>query len=215
DPQKYQIIKETRSNVYGQTEMVKFGDAAQTVAWNGYNPVTHQNMATVVQQTASGSGDSTVLAFGYQYDRVGKLIGISDWRGRSSSWTSPAAVGTLPGLSAPHPSAVNSGSTGTRYSTLAAAGLNSALPAPSFGAEPVDAVTGWPVSAAPSDAVFGYDSLYQLDSEDRLYVTNTGDDILVDSEDVTVGNRVKSLDWGFDAAGSMTSWEDVPDSGDV
>ncbi|MFO8080189.1 MAG: toxin TcdB middle/N-terminal domain-containing protein, partial [Armatimonadota bacterium] len=99
EPFKHQIVREIRNNIVGQTEWVEYGDGGDTVAWTGYDPVNHQTDNVVVQQLHGGStADTTLLAFGYEYDRVGKLTGVADWRGRG-----PSSSPRINDLTAPHP----------------------------------------------------------------------------------------------------------------
>lgn len=217
---RYQIVKETRSNVFGQTELVEFGDPSETVVWTGYDPVSHRKATTVVQQLNpqyTGAPETTTLAaYSYQYDPVGKLRGVADWRGRDASEST-----LLTELIAPHPAIVNASSTasfaGYHFPTLGSVvsgenrTLDADMNAPAF--DEIVGASGWPLGAAPSDAVFGYDGLYRLVEEDRAYASGlAGNDDPLITEDGQVGDRVKSLSWRFDERDSMTSWEDVPGS---
>ncbi len=207
------IIDEVQTNLNGQTETVTYADAAETVTWTGYNPVTHQAVNTVVQQQnrvyePGGEGSQvTLMAFGYQYDVLGLLEGIADWRGRGQGST------PRQGLSIPHPTSHQTSYTGYHQSQF---NLDGSLAGPTqWNGDDVvfGSVTGWPVGAAPSDAVFGYDTLYQLIEEDREYITANGVDSQLDDDYTVVQERVSTLDWKFDATGSMTEWLDGQDSG--
>jgi hypothetical protein len=173
----------------------------------GFDPVTHQSRATVVQQDRAGI-QTTLMAFVSQYDAVGKLTGISDWRGRGEG-TSPRL-----GLEMPHPTDFETERLGHHQASYPAY-FDRTLAGPTqWNSSDVVAgtLTGWPVGAAPSDAKLGYDTLYQLVSEDREYITANGADSQLDGDYKVVQERVRSLDWSFDPAGSMTEWLDGEDS---
>ncbi|MCP4607045.1 MAG: hypothetical protein GY847_42120 [Proteobacteria bacterium] len=217
----HQIIKRIKSNYLGQTELVEYGDAANTVMWSGYDPVTHQPMQTVIHQQST---NATLVAFGYEYDAVGKLTGIVDWRGRDSS-----SVSSM-GLNIGHPSQHQGSHLGANYPDFPDM-LDEDLSAPSAsiwndGTEPdtvadvISSDTGWPLGVAPSDARFEYDTLYQLVGEERFYVNDfsgslAGYDFPILPDGTAGPSRVRSLSWSFDQRGSMTSWEEdganVPD----
>ncbi|MFO8070226.1 MAG: hypothetical protein R6V85_00005, partial [Polyangia bacterium] len=110
----------------------------------------------VVQQLHGGStADTTLLAFGYEYDRVGKLTGVADWRGRG-----PSSSPRINDLAAPHPAsnpALVPGREGYHRSGFPIA-FDTQMTAPSsFNGGPVYSETGWPAGAAPSDARLDYD----------------------------------------------------------
>jgi YD repeat-containing protein len=208
------IVDDVRANMFGQVETIKYADSAKTESWTGYNPVTHQAMSTVVQQQNrvyqqnGPSSKATLMAFGYEYDAVGKLIGIADWRGRDENAT------TRLGLNIPHPSTYASNLRGYHQSAYPSYFDKSmAGPAQWNSSDMVTGtMSGWPVGAAPSDAKFEYDTLYQLVSEDREYITANGADSQLDDDYQTVQERVRTLDWKFDATGAMTEWLDGEDS---
>lgn len=209
------VVKEVKVNFMGQTELTQYGDAAQTMAWTGYNPVTHQPMNTVVQQqnrVYQEGGDShkmTLLAFGYQYDKVGKLTGISDWRGRAMGETAKLGLDTW------HPTGHTRQMIGSHYSAYPGS-FDPDMKGPiQWNAGDIangNTDTGWPVGATPSDAVFHYDTLYQLTGEDREYVTGSGADSQLDAKNEIVQERVKNLYWDFNTLGSMTGWTEGVDS---
>lgn len=222
-PHKHMIIEEARANMFGQTEWVKYGDDAGTVAWNGYDPVTHQPLSTVVQQQAfkwidpvtssEQSSQVTLLAFGYQYDAVGKLIGIADWRGRG-----PGQPFTFGDLSVSHPTTFQHQVPGYHHAVFPEEFDTNLSAPPQVAWTDNDTIpplgTGWPEGSAPSDAAFDYDTLYQLVGEDRNYITETGDDPLLGEDVPESTHRVRELSWQFDERGSMTAWEEIgqPDS---
>ncbi|MCP4640031.1 MAG: hypothetical protein GY851_06350, partial [bacterium] len=210
------IVVKTRSNFQGQTELVQYGDHGETMSWSGYNPVTHQAMATVVQQQDRFGNDTntrvTLMSFGYEYDKTGKLTGIADWRGRGAGSSSNL------GLHASHPTAFAQHRIGSHQAAFPAT-FDSSLAGPpdsQWNAGDVagaNTASGWPVGASPSDAKMGYDTLYQLTSEDRQYVTTSGDDSLLDKDLTVTHHRVRSLDWKFDAQGSMIEWTETDPGG--
>ncbi len=176
--------------------------------------MTHQAMNTVVQQQnrvyeAGMPGEQvTLMAFGYQYDAVGKLTGIADWRGRG--------VGATPelGLTIHHPTDHTTDHKGYHQAAFPDH-FDETLAGPTEWNSSdwvEDTKTGWPVGAAPSDTVFGYDTKYQLISEDREYITGDGNDSQLDEDYQVVQERVRKLDWKFDPTGSMTEWLDGEDS---
>jgi len=206
DPDKYQIIRETRSNYVGQIELVKYGDAAQTESWSGYDPVTHRALATVVQQLDAPGDEppdkATLMAFGYYYDELGKLLEIADWRGRGSGSLSTMSPHVL------HPTAINTARPGYHQAAFPSE-FDTELTAP-MNWNPGELTypqTGWPIGAAPSDAAFDYDTLYQLRGEDREYVTGDGNDVYLEYD---AQRRAKGLTWNFDSLGSMSTWTDDP-----
>ncbi|MBN2525179.1 MAG: VCBS repeat-containing protein [Deltaproteobacteria bacterium] len=194
------VVKKSYANILGQTELVQYGDAGNTVVWNGYDPVMHRRKATVVQ-----SNTGTLMAFGYRYNQIGLLEGIGDFRGRNAS-----KAGTV----APHPASVKNSAVGYHFPTLASASsqyaLDSAMTAPTMFANN-GTQTLWPIGAAPSDAEFTYDSRYQLVGEDRDYITSGGGDDWADASDVN-SKRLRSVHWDFDTRGNMTSWKEEGDS---
>jgi hypothetical protein len=164
----------------------------------GFDPVTHQSRATVVKQTRDGGQPATMMAFGYQYDVVGKLQGIADWRGRSIGQTSSL------GLNIPHPAQLDGSYSGYHQPGFPSgfdAGMTPPAELSSGGT-----ITGWPVGMTPSDAVFEYDTLNQLRGEEREYITGSGDDIVVDEDGNLGQRRVRAATWEFDSQGSMTEW---------
>ncbi|MCP4603896.1 MAG: hypothetical protein GY847_25810 [Proteobacteria bacterium] len=210
----HQIIKRAWNNYLGQTELVEYGDPSNTVVWSGYDPVTHQGMQTVVhQQTPSYAGaptnGATLIAFGYEYDAVGKLTGVVDWRGRGPSGSASF------GLNVQHPSLHTGQSLGSHYPDFPSGRIDSNLPAPtSWNSNDVPSGdTGWPLGVTPSDARFEYDTQYQLIGEERKYVNNLSDqyegyDFPRKPGGSFGSSRVRSLSWNFDARGSMTKWEE-------
>ncbi|MCP4590669.1 MAG: hypothetical protein GY842_07990, partial [bacterium] len=210
------IVVKSRSNFQGQTEQVWYGDHAETTSWSGYNPVTHQARATVVQQQDRFGDDTntrvTLMAFGYEYDKTGKLTGIADWRGRGAG-SSPEL-----GLKAHHPTAYTQHRIGAHQAAFPSE-LDSSLAGPPDSQWNAGDVAGastasaWPVGASPSDAVMGYDTLYQLVSEDREYITANGDDSLLDKDLTVTHHRARSLDWKFDSQGSMVEWTETDPGG--
>ncbi len=208
----YQIIKRAMSNYLGQTELVEYGDPSNTVVWSGYDPVTHQAMQTVVHQrhdTDVPTDDVTLMAFGYEYDVVGKLSGIVDWRGRGPSGTASF------GLNVQHPSFHTGQSLGSHYPNFPSSKMDPNLPAPTSwnGSDVPSGDTGWPLGVTPSDALFEYDTQYQLVGEERKYINNLSGDYegydFPRQPDSSLGPaRVRSLSWNFDARGSMTKWEE-------
>ena len=208
------IVDRVRSNMHGQVETLRYGDAAETEVWTGYNPVTHQAMNTVVQQQnrvyeeGQPGEQVTLMAFGYQYDVMGRIKGISDWRGRGEG-----AVPRL-GLSTQHPTAHTDDYRGYHQSSFPSHFDGSLAGPKRWNSQDVvvGTLTGWPVGATPSDSVFGYDTRNRLVSEDREYITANGADSQLDEEYNVVQERVRTLDWSFDVMGSMTEWLDGEDS---
>ncbi|MDD5307398.1 MAG: RHS repeat-associated core domain-containing protein [Deltaproteobacteria bacterium] len=183
-----------------------------TASWTGYDPVTHRAAATVVQQLspqyAGAPSKATLLSFGYEYDRVGKLKGVADYRGRPNDGQHETSLQESGRLKAPHPVTVNAGQDIAGYHQPGMpADFDGSMTAPTKwnASDALFDGTKWPLGAAPSDAVLGYDSLYQLVSEDREYATGTGDDVQQAQGEAPV-SRVRQLDWGFDPLGSMTEW---------
>ena len=180
----------------------------------GYNPGNHPATTTVVQQQSpsyTGAPDeATLMAFTYQYDQIGKLTGIVDWRGRpdnSPSHLSGLQTSASPSLTDEHPSDVSHTAAGYHQPGFPSA-FDPDMTAPGGMPYP-DLLTGWSRGAVPSDAMFGYDTLYQLRSEDREYVSALGEDGEIDGSGAWVGGkRIEALDWAFDSRGSMTEWKE-------
>jgi RHS repeat-associated protein len=202
--ERKQIVEDTKYNYAGQAELVTFGDGGNTKLWSGFNPVTHQSRATVVQQNRSGT-KATLLAFGYQYDVQGKLEGIADWRGRTSGQGT-----TIPDLSIPHPSTLHGEVSGYQQFGFPS-DFDADMRPPSelsAGGTP----TGWPVGMTPSDAVFEYDTLNQLTGETRQYITGSGDDVVMNKEGQAGQRRTRSVTWDHDSQGSMKEWVEGGDN---
>ena len=163
------------------------------------------------------SGDNkTLMSFGYEYNRVGMLTGIADWRGRDAS-----GGFAINDLDAPHPSQVVHGGGGYHWGSMPSF-FDESMRSPSaedFNNGVVHGATGWPVGALPSDAKFDYDGRYQLSGEDRGYYSGSGDPDFRDDalivEGAGTGKRVRSLNWSFDSRGSMNSWTEAEDDGQV
>jgi RHS repeat-associated protein len=217
--QLYPIVLDTRSNMFGQTEMVRYGGAVNAATWTGYDPYTHRPLATVAQKLGADDEDpgdnTTLLAFGYDYDKVGKLVGVSDWRGRPNDTAHQTSLQSTGQLLAPHPTAV-----GTDPIAVVGAHLWSLptsfdddMTAPILSGDPDDLDvgangTGWPKGAVPSDAVFCYDTKYQLVAEDREYASASRQDAPWDPEagQYADNKRAEAIDWKFDTRGSMIGW---------
>lgn len=204
---KYPIVLESKANYLGQTELVRYGDGAQTEVWTGYEPVTHRPLATVAQQRGGTAAGTTVMALGYQYNQLGMLTGIADWRGRADGTGAGAG---LPGeFSVSHPTEVSSGlTTGTHFASFPGE-FDESMMAPALPVTPnqLDPLTLWPKGSLPSDASFGYDTLYQLVSEDREFVSFGGDgDGPTDENGDRLDKRLEAVDWAFDPLGSMAGW---------
>jgi RHS repeat-associated protein len=208
------VIDEVKSNWLGQAELIKYGDAAQTVGWTGYDPVTGQVLASVVQQqnrvySEGAPGEKvTLLAYGYQYDEEGRIEGIVDWRGRGAG-QSPRM-----GIAAPHPTSLAQMRTGTHFSQYPSA-FDRDLKGPrQWNSGDNLGQTGWPVGMSPYDLKVTHDDLNGLVEEDREFITGTGDDLLLDPETHSVvGMRLRSADYVQDALGSLTSWTETSSSG--
>jgi RHS repeat-associated protein len=208
------VIDEVKSNWMGQAELIKYGDAAQTQAWTGYDPVTGVVLASVVQQqnrvySEGAPGEKvTLLAFGYQYDEEGRIEGIVDWRGRKAI-ESPRL-----GLNAAHPSSLKQLRTGSHYSQFPSF-FDRDLKAPrQWNSSDQLGPTGWPLGMSPYDLKVRHDDLNGLVEEDREFITGTGDDLLLDPETHTAaGMRLRSADYEQDKLGSITSWTETSSSG--
>ena len=131
-----------------------------------------------------------------------------DWRGRpdnSANYLSGLQTSASPSLTDEHPTDVSHTAAGYHQAGFPGV-FDPDMTAPGGMPYP-DPLTGWSMGAVPSDAMFGYDTLYQLRSEDREYVSTLGEDGEIDESGAWVGGkRIENLSWAFDSRGSMTEW---------